>query len=169
MVDPGESLNGFITYLFDDPIYVDDWFFVGWRQRSNTYLNAGIDFNTPHAGRQYYYINGLWNQSEAEGSLMIRPVVGKPVISTDIDYKMIFNNTIEIWPNPVKDILNIELKDLSPSGELLITVIDTQGRRVISDIYTGRLDIQRLPEGVYFLVVTQNGIQLATRKFIRIN
>ncbi len=169
LVDPGKSLNGFITYILDDPVYVDNWFFIGWRQRSETFLNAGIDSNTPHNGRQYYYINGIWNLSEVEGSLMIRPVVGKPLISTGIDHLVNNKNNIKIWPNPARDFLNIEFRNIFLSGETRIIVFDAGGREMISVYNTNRIDIHRLPEGIYLLVVTDNGVRISTNKFIRIN
>ena len=64
---------------------IDDEFFIGWRQVSSTYLNAGLDMNTPPRGRQYYYVNGEWFVSQVGGSLMIRPIVGKPLLTTGIN------------------------------------------------------------------------------------
>jgi hypothetical protein len=56
-----------------------DVFYVGWKQRSESFLNAGYDVNTPNAGKQFYWLNGEWNQSQVPGSIMIRPVVGGPL------------------------------------------------------------------------------------------
>ena len=70
----------FILITFQG-VAVDDIFYVGWKQLSDTFLNAGLDINTPHSGRQFYWINGIWNPSQVNGSLMIRPVVGTPLIT----------------------------------------------------------------------------------------
>ena len=51
---PGGEINGFVTWLFDRPVQVTDYFWVGWRQLSDKYLNAGLDLNTPNDGRHYF-------------------------------------------------------------------------------------------------------------------
>ena len=35
------GINGFYTYILPDPVMVDDIFYVGWKQHTETYLNAG--------------------------------------------------------------------------------------------------------------------------------
>ncbi|MDQ1297089.1 MAG: type sorting protein, partial [Bacteroidota bacterium] len=71
MVEQGEAINGFYTYHLSAGVAVDDIFYVGWKQLSDAFLNAGLDINTPHYGRQFYWINGTWNPSQVNGSLMI--------------------------------------------------------------------------------------------------
>ena len=85
MVEQGEGLNGFYTYLIPEGVMVNDIFYIGWRQRSETFLNAGFDVNTPHGGRQFYWLNGDWIQSQVQGSIMIRPVVGDQLKTTSIN------------------------------------------------------------------------------------
>ncbi len=85
MVEQGQKINGFYSYKIPDKVPVNNFFYVGWRQRSESFLNAGLDVNTPHAGRQFYWLNGEWQQSQVDGSVMIRPVVGDPLRITSID------------------------------------------------------------------------------------
>ena len=85
MVEQGQNINGFYTYRLPDKVPVNDIFYVGWRQRSETFLNAGLDVNTPHAGRQFYWLNGQWQQSQVTGSVMIHPVVGDALRVTRYD------------------------------------------------------------------------------------
>ncbi len=49
---------GFIPTLFLKGLRYTGVFYVGWRQTSETFLNAGYDVNTPNAGRQFYWLNG---------------------------------------------------------------------------------------------------------------
>ena len=79
MVEQGDIVNGFYTYKIPGGVMVNGIFYVGWKQRSETFLNAGFDVNTPNAGKQFYWLNGEWQQSQVNGSIMIRPVVGDPL------------------------------------------------------------------------------------------
>ena len=76
MVEQGNVINGFYNYTIPEGVAINDIFYIGWRQRSETFLNAGYDVNTPGTGKQFYWLNGEWRQSQVHGSIMIRPVVG---------------------------------------------------------------------------------------------
>ena len=81
MVEKGTGINGFYNYHIPQGVVVNGVFYVGWKQRSETFLNAGFDINTPHKGKQFYWLNGDWNQSQVNGSVMIRPVIGLPLLT----------------------------------------------------------------------------------------
>jgi hypothetical protein len=66
MVEQGNQINGFYTYSIPEGVMVKDIFYVGWKQRSETFLNAGFDVNTPHGGRQFFWLNGEWMQSQVK-------------------------------------------------------------------------------------------------------
>lgn len=169
MVNPGDSLNEFIQFRLNDPLAVDAYFHIGWTQQSETFLNVGLDMNTLPEGRRHYYINGLWNESEVEGSLMIRPVLGKALILTGIDdvYPQL-NKKINIWPNPVRDILNVEL----PGNDLLmgieINIYDSGGRWIMSEKKSPRVNVSGLPRGVYLITVSSGGRMIGYSRFIRL-
>lgn len=167
MVDPGESINGFITYRFDEPVIIDDEFFIGWRQVSSTYLNAGLDMNTPPGGRQYYYVNGEWFVSQVGGSLMIRPIVGKPLLTTGINDVFNEANTLNIWPNPVSDILHIEDNNLIGRSNARINIYNSAGSIILSEQYSEAIDLSHLSGGAYILVITQDGKLYSRNKFIK--
>ena len=67
MVEQGNIINGYYNYRLPEGVVVNDVFFVGWRQRSETFLNVGYDINTPHSGKQYYWINGEWQAVAGPG------------------------------------------------------------------------------------------------------
>ena len=69
MVEQGSMINGFYNYTIPEGVMVNDIFYVGWRQRSETFLNVGYDVNTPNAGKQFYWLNGEWRQSQVPGVL----------------------------------------------------------------------------------------------------
>ncbi|MEP6513032.1 MAG: T9SS type A sorting domain-containing protein [Parafilimonas sp.] len=75
---------------------------------------------------------------------------------------------VKISPNPVKDILKIEGLNSSTSTTLMIT--DISGRVVAQINITAETyswNIQRLPSGIYYLMVTENNKQAAAIKFIK--
>jgi hypothetical protein len=166
-VSRGEGINGFYTYILNDqqPVYGD--FYVGWKQRSETFLNAGFDINTLHEGRQFYWLNGNWSQSQAKGSLMIRPILGAPVKPTSVENISMKNNTLTIWPNPAKNIINIDAGDFFLSPLPSIRILDICGREVMNISFTNQIDISPLPDGIYFIILNINGKQIKQNRFIK--
>ncbi|MGB4292336.1 MAG: T9SS type A sorting domain-containing protein [Bacteroidales bacterium] len=153
IVKQGESINGFYTYVLDKPVEIIGDFFVGWRQRSETFLNAGFDLNTPHNGRQLYYLNGEWNVSQMPGSVMIRPVFGPEIKSSDIDNPQYNEMRIKIWPNPASEYIYISIGNQPLVSDIGITITDLSGRTIMKSRYSAydRLDISSLPAGIYFV------------------
>ncbi len=157
MVDQGEEINGFYTYLLPDGVMVDDVFYVGWKQRSETFLNAGFDINTPNTGRQFYWLNGYWYSSQVPGSIMIRPVTGPPLKTTSVEETLAgTRNSLRLWPNPASDYLKIDAGDLPLSGSVYISFLDFYGRELMRVPYSEIIDISSLHEGIY-IVITGNG------------
>ncbi|OFY64222.1 MAG: hypothetical protein A2V64_03390 [Bacteroidetes bacterium RBG_13_43_22] len=167
MVKQGDDINGFHTYGLPSPVPVKGIFYIGWRQRSETFLNAGIDINTPHYGKQYYWIAGNWNVSQITGSLMIRPVLG-PLINTSVnEVKYNRNNTLRFWPNPARDFITVDPGDLQDTQYLNITIYDLQGRRLISVPWSEQLDISSLNEGLYIITSGRNGISAGQSRLVK--
>ncbi len=169
IIDPGQTINGFTEYILNDPLPIDDWFHIGWTQQSETFLNVSLDLNTPTEGRRYYYINGIWNESEAPGSLMIRPVTGEAITPSGIDDTGISDTgNIRIWPNPVKDIINIDMSAFNTVREPEITIYSSDGRKIMTTGRTDRINISSLPQGIYIIVVKTGSHILGYNKFIRL-
>jgi hypothetical protein len=166
MVKQGDGINGFYTYILNDPVPVSGEFYVGWRQRSETFLNAGFDLNTLHNGRQFYWLNGNWNISQAKGSLMIRPVVGEPFKITSIEDVMLKNSSLKIWPNPANNLINIDEGDLLLTSSPTLRIFDIQGREVMKILFMKQIDVSFLPDGIYFIVLNINGKQTMHNRFI---
>jgi hypothetical protein len=168
MVVQGENINGFYTYILPDGIMVDDIFYVGWKQRSETFLNAGFDVNTRHEGKQFYWLNGSWNQSQVNGSLMIRPVVGEPLKITSIDdtYQSI-DKKIRIWPNPASDFINIDHGESSLYGIAYLIFVDLHGRELLTAPLSERIEISSIPDGFYIVVTSLNGRPISYTRLVK--
>jgi hypothetical protein len=111
MVESGTRINDFYTYLIPHGVEVEGVFYVGWKQRSETFLNAGFDVNTPHRGRQLFWLNGIWSESQVSGSVMIRPVLGLPLITGVEKNPAYFNSKVKIWPNPAGNYIKIGMTE----------------------------------------------------------
>ena len=164
----GNGINGFYTYRLNHPQAVNGDFYVGWKQRSETFLNAGFDLNTLHGGKQFYWLNGNWSQSQAVGSLMIRPVVGAPLNITSINDVRVKSATFKIWPNPARDYIKVDAGDLPLNYFPTISIIDIRGRELIKSSYKEQTDISQLPDGMYFIILKVNGIDIGHNRFIKI-
>jgi hypothetical protein len=165
IVVPAEDLNGFHTYELPDGVMVDGVFYVGWKQRSETFLNVGFDLNSQPKDRQFRWLNGGWSRSQPqkEGSVMIRPVVGAPLKTTSVEVIVpdpVHNKTFRFWPNPATDYINLEFDDFAISGSVSVSIIDIQGKELINVPYNERINISSLKAGLY------TGIILSDRKRI---
>jgi Secretion system C-terminal sorting domain len=151
-VGQGPGLNGFRTYVLTDPIQVNGDYYVGWQQTTATFLNAGFDVNTPNAGRQFYFLNGDWNESQAKGSVMIRPVFGPKITSTGIADVKAGPAKLKFWPNPSADFITVENTDEEIMNNPVVVVTDLQGRELIRTLNTGKIDISSLSPGMYIII-----------------
>lgn len=168
MVEQGNVINGFYNYTIPEGVVVNNIFYVGWRQRSETFLNVGYDVNTPHAGKQFYWLNGVWSQSQVPGSIMIRPVVGSPLLITSIKDTYSKNkNLMSFWPNPATDYININTGEVQLYGTAFISITDLNGRELIKVPFSERVDISSLHEGIYFLIISMNGRPVEYNRLIK--
>jgi hypothetical protein len=168
IVKPGSSLNGFHTYILTSPVEVNGIFYVGWRQKSETFLNAGIDINTLHGGKQFYWINGNWNLSQVKGTLMIRPVLGAPLTTGINDVWLKRSETLRFRPNPAKEMITIDLEDPHLYDRYNITIFDLRGRELINIPFSENIDISKLHDGIYIIVLKNRGNPVKYSRLIKI-
>lgn len=166
-----DSLNQFFTYDLTRPVKITGTFYVGWIQTTNDNLNLGFDRYNDNHSENFYNVNGKWLNSAYSGSLMIRPIVGKP-IPVGISQSRKSKPALDIYPNPCSgsyihlqisgsDIMNLPLSNCSLSVTNLI------GKLMFRTPYSSSVDVSSLSAGLYFLELTDPyGVPLGTGKFI---
>ena len=162
-----DNLNEFSFFPFDEIIVLEGTFYVGW-QKINTpeMLNVGFDANKINNNKLFYNFTGQWKQSQFEGTLMIRPMLGHEIpmgIKEDPD-KISFD--FDIYPNPASSYLNIKTKH-ETGNYLRISIFDIYGKTYINDINSGTpVNITGLNSGIYFIRITDTFGNTSTKKFL---
>jgi hypothetical protein len=83
--------------------------------------------------------------------------------------KLVLQNTYSIYPNPVSNVLNIDL-ETTYSKSYSIQIISTTGQVLQahqSNSNSTQINVSQLPAGVYFIQLRDEKKHLATRKFIK--
>jgi len=165
----GTGLNGFQYYSFEKPVRVTDAFWIGWRQETEAFLNAGLDLNTPNDGRQYFSLSGSWQQSQVPGTVMMRPVMKGSGTQTSADNGTLINDLFSLYPNPTDGYVTIIPSEYAPD-DYVIDVISVTGALVMTLDRTENPDLGRLVAGSYMLLVkTTDGRPLSLLRVIKIN
>jgi len=161
-----DSLNKFTNYIFDIDLVLENNFYIGWQKVYATSLNIGFDVNRNNSDKLFKNFSGSWDQSDKEGTVMIRPMFGKdiptsinqPTITEKIDFSL--------YPNPAKNNLNIEI-DSDYLYEIRYSIFDMHGRVYNDQLFThSEIDISGLPSGIYFIRINKPNGQSGTKKFV---
>jgi len=71
-------------------------------------------------------------------------------------------NQIQVYPNPVKDVLNIK----SESAIQQVEIFSVDGKK-LKETNQNRIDVSQLPKGVYFIKTMNDKGNVETQKFIK--
>lgn len=158
--------NRFYYVHFAEPIYAENEIYIGWEQNSIFPLNVGLDLNfkidekyAPNTEMQYN-VQGLWQTTQLNGALMMRPIVGKwiePVVG--VNEKNVAELNVMVYPNPANNYVNIQAEN-----PLEIEVYDVSGRKLIAVENTKQIDVSMLPGGFYFVKILDRKTNLQAIK-----
>ncbi len=77
--------------------------------------------------------------------------------------------SVNVFPNPAKDYLKVELKNVK-SSNAQFELIDMLGNRVFSKKLEGQssfeLDLSNVARGIYFYALKQDNVTIATKKLV---
>ncbi len=105
-------------------------------------------------------------QEEADKSCFVMNAFALDTVITEgIDIIDMDNEYLNIYPNPVRDILNVEY---APAGRVKIMIFDREGRIIYTGYHSGnkaRIGLESCSNGFYNLVLYKNKMFIS-RKFI---
>lgn len=152
-----DGLNRFYTHIFDEYVKLGvQVFYVGWIQTTNHNLNIGYDRNVNSRERNFYNVTGEWAQSGYDGSIMIRPVVGKALKDEEPEYKS-QSSELQVYPNPPGTYQEVTIQlpeseqDPSYRDYQVLRVYDIVGKVVYSGPYVEKLPVGSLKRGFYII------------------
>lgn len=162
-----DSLNKFVTYHIPGGLRITGTFYVGWIQTTNDNLNVGFDRYNNSQLQIYYNSLGQWTNSSFTGSLMIRPVVGKP-IPVGINENTPQSIVLKVYPNPcTSGYLHLQATG-QPDATMAassLTISNIYGQGLIHQRFSASVDVSSLPNGLYFLEL--NGVDGSRRGVTR--
>ena len=164
-----DSVNQFHNYVLKEKVFLEGTFYIGYEKFTTDMLNIGFDLNRVNNNKLFYNINGTWNQSGIEGTLMMRPVFGKRIpysLGTQEPKEKRPSIKWDIYPNPAHDFINISLKD-APLYKFAYSIYTLQGRLVKHNNHLSKqIILSELSPGIYILELQNKDNQTRTRKKI---
>ncbi len=152
------------------PLVMQDTFAVGLIVNNKLTLTVGFDRNNNASAYNFYEEGNTnkWRQSLIYGTMIMNPVVGKPLPAYLTPVKEIKskNYEIKIYPNPAKDRLFID----GIAEKSLVEIYNLNGSLIqqIQLSQSDYIDINELPAAVYVIKITNlKTNQSGTSKFIK--
>lgn len=160
--------NEFIYYVFDDAVPVDGTFYIGMAQEGDEEFNLGYDKNNSADDYTYYNFNGEWLQSNLNGAVMMRPVLGGVLPSSVNVEEHELTTNISIHPNPTQDILYIDFSEITREP-VSVNILNLNASTVYSSLINyGSIDISHLTDGMYIMELRNaEGKFLGSQKIIK--
>lgn len=140
-------------------------------------ITSNVDTLTATAGASYQWyfegnpIPGATSQTyeaNESGNYHVEVTFANGCTGTSPDYyhsmtsiKDLALGTISLYPNPAKNVLNLEFSN-ELKGDVEITILDQTGRIVLNDFYYSNsftIDISTLESGVYTVAINNAGVR----------
>ena len=146
----------FTRFDLEKPVYVTKYYWIGWVQVTFGFLNAGFDRNFNDRVNLYTKTGQDWEQSIYDGTLMIRPVMGKRKnLPTSTEQPATVSNLLmKLYPNPASHNVHIDLETLGTviPSHYNIEMYDVTGRLRYRAPYTGEyIDVSGFESGLYIV------------------
>jgi hypothetical protein len=167
-----EGQNVFARYYLNSgsPLLSPGTYYVGFTQKTNELINVGLDKNNNSQTKTFLNVGDGhgWQTSTETGALMMRPIMGNVVNPVGINKYEVFDDAMQIYPNPATDKLYIRSKVWT--NKINFQIMDVFGKIILegNSEVSDFIDISGISEGLYFVKVTF-GTEVTTNKFIKIN
>jgi hypothetical protein len=143
-----KGFNEFSRITLYRPVEVKDVFYIGWTEPYSGKIKVGLDNSNNTGSKIFVSIASTWVQNtDVDGSLMIRPIFGDPGVITGNDHEE-ENNFATYYPNPCNGTFHIQgkydhLQIINATGQSIsYEVEDEQDNK--------RITLQSSP-GLYFV------------------
>ena len=166
-----KGYNRFSEYKLTTPLVLNPGtYYIGIQQQVATGLTIGFDLNNNYKTNLYYNSGTGWNQSQINGSLMLRPVFGKyiqPPVLINENKKTDFI----FFPNPSNDKITFRydsqnifsIQIYNAIGQLVINTNELTSSNAINNY---QINTSQLSNGIYFLIINENNKSLQQHKLI---
>ena len=156
--------NRFTRYALSQPVAVNGRFFVGWKQNATAVIPAGFDKNNDSGETIYFNTTGEWvKNTQASGSLMIRPVFGAGNGVTDITGLSADRNS-HPWPNPNNG--SFRLPGRATGIQVMGATGDHQGFRRSDEVTSTLIDLLDTAPGLRIIRWQEGGVVHTARVVI---
>ena len=162
-----DSIDGMATYVIP-PLPVSGTIYIGFKQSAADGLHLGFDRNTANNSKMFYNVSGSWtNVSVANGSFMIRAVMGGADLFLGLNEPNENISDVFVYPNPVSDFIQCNIADNASISNAELR--DATGRIILSKKVNHQfnIDVRNLANGFYLLNFSDDkGQSLVTKKIL---
>lgn len=163
------DINGFTTYAFNQPLALEAGnYYIGITQPANFGSDSiyyGLDVNT-NANLQYlfYNVDGTWYASGAQGTVMMRPLVGQVFNPSQVDDWAEEISLSWCYPNPFQNEIHIKGMTRNNAYELynLSGQCVQKGR-----LNQERISFNHLIPGTYILYLENDEGRVQKQKIVK--
>ena len=121
---------------------------------------------TAAAGTYYARVYGYRTASHATSCYTLRVATG--TASREEEYIVHPKMKVNVYPNPVKGTVNIQIEDNKDKAE--IRLFDMYGRLVMQQLSSNentKLNVSKLSPGVYLVKIIRDEVEISTARFIK--
>ena len=165
-----DSLNKFTRYSLIEPLVLQQGtFFISLEiKNKGDYINIGFDRNNNASTYTYSKISSgdVWEQSFIVGALMIRPYFGYKAVGLE---NILTEDKLLVYPNPTKDIINVNIGEEIIKECYLTSILGTKGRLYPTQqngtnyIY----DLSKYRDGIYIFTIITSDSKIYSTKIIK--
>lgn len=172
---PANSLNKALVNDLDIRITRNTNTYFPWRLQNDPSLepirNIDNDVDNVELVQVDNPQNGTYTITISHKGVLVDGLQNYSLIITGITSNSLSNiknefNTLKVYPNPTKGMLNIDLREEFVGA--VITVFDIQGRKITSNTLNSNseiIDMNGLENGIYFISV-ENDFKKSTKKVV---
>lgn len=167
-----KTVGQFTRYDLGIPLKVTDYYWIGWVQVTSGFLNAGFDGSFNDKGNLWYNAGKDWEQDMNDGTLMIRPVMGKKKdLPTSSEQPATITDTgMKLYPNPAAQFVRIGLETGEPGvfTNRDVEIYDMTGRLRYRAPFTGEyIDLNGFEQGMYLVrLINKKLLHIQTEKLM---